>query len=247
MDRRGRGGVAVIALLQGPGGLPRGLGLILGGSPTTLAVVGVVAVFSVVSWVIILWKARQFRRLRRDGARFLGAIERTQRLEDAYKSIMRLPETPYTRVFRQGTNFFSELRPGALRENAEPAPGLTETQLSALWLVLEKVQDEERDALSGGMVWLAIIAVTAPLLGLLGTVLGVMNAFLGIQTTGSANIASVAPGIAEALITTAFGLVAAIPAAIAYNYFANRLDRFSGELEGFASEFIGTLAREGRL
>lgn len=247
MDRRGRGGVAVIALLQGPGGLPRGLGLILGGSPTTLAVVGVVAVFSVASWVIILWKARQFRRLRRDGARFLGAIERTQRLEDAYKSIMRLPETPYTRVFRQGTNFFSELRPGALRENAEPAPGLTETQLSALWLVLEKVQDEERDALSGGMVWLAIIAVTAPLLGLLGTVLGVMNAFLGIQTTGSANIASVAPGIAEALITTAFGLVAAIPAAIAYNYFANRLDRFSGELEGFASEFIGTLAREGRL
>jgi biopolymer transport protein TolQ len=160
---------------------------------------------------------------------------------------MRLPETPYTRVFRQGTNFFSELRPGALRENAEPAPGLTETQLSALWLVLEKVQDEERDVMSGGMVWLAIIAVTSPLLGLLGTVLGVMNAFLGIQTTGSANIASVAPGIAEALITTAFGLVAAIPAAIAYNYYANRLDRFSGELEGFASEFIGTLAREGRL
>lgn len=237
----------MIALLQAPGGLPRGIALILGGSPTTLAVLAVIAAFSVVSWVLILWKARQFSRLRKDGERFLGAIERTQRLEDAYKAIMRLPETPYTRVFRQGTNFFSELRPGALRENAAPAPGLTETQLSALWLVLEKVQDEERDAMSGGMVWLAIIAVTSPLLGLLGTVLGVMNAFLGIQTTGSASIASVAPGIAEALITTAFGLVAAIPAAIAYNYFVNRLDRFGGELEGFASEFIGTLAREGRL
>jgi len=150
-------------------------------------------------------------------------------------------------MFRQGTNFFSELRPGALRENAPETPGLSEAQLNALWLVLEKVQDEERDAMSGGMVWLAIIAVTAPLLGLLGTVLGVMNAFLGISMTGSASIASVAPGIAEALVTTAFGLVAAIPAAIGYNYFVSRVNRFSGELEGFASEFIGTLAREGKL
>ncbi len=237
----------MIALLQAAGTLPRPIAMILGGTPTTRVVVAVTAAFSLLSGVIILWKARQFSRLRKDGQRFLAAVERTQRLEDAYKAIMRLPETAYSRVFRQGTNFFSELRPGALRENAPPAPGLSETQLSALWLVLEKVQDEERDALSGGMVWLAIVAVTAPLLGLLGTVLGVMNAFIGIQTTGSANIASVAPGIAEALITTAFGLVAAIPAAIAYNYFANRLDRFSGELEGFASEFIGTLAREGRL
>jgi biopolymer transport protein TolQ len=236
----------VIAVLQG-GALPRGLDLVLGASLSTKLVLTVIAVFSLASWAIILWKARQFRRLRHDGQRFVAAIGRTHRLEDAYKASLRLPETPYTRMFRQGTNFFSELRPGALRENAPPAPGLTETQLSALWLVLEKVQDEERDALSGGLVWLAVVAVTSPLLGLLGTVIGVMNSFLGIQTTGSANIAAVAPGIAEALITTAFGLVAAIPAAIGYNYFATQLDRFSGELEGFASEFIGTLAREGRL
>jgi biopolymer transport protein TolQ len=236
----------VIALLQTPG-VPRGIGLLLGGTLSSQIVVAVLIVFSIVSWVIILWKVFQFRRLRRDGARFADALERTQRLEDAYKSIMRLTETPYTRMFRQGTNFFSELRPGALRENAPPQPGLSETQLNALWLVLEKVQDEERDALSGGMIWLAIIGVTAPLLGLLGTVLGVMNAFIGISTTGTATIADVAPGIAEALITTAFGLVAAIPAAIAYNFFVHRIGRFSGELEGFASEFIGTLAREGRL
>ena len=235
----------MIAFLQ-VGWLPRELQMIFTGEPTTKVVVGVLALFSLISWAIILWKARQFKKLRKDGARFVAAVERTQRLEEAYKVIMRLPETAYTRVFRQGTNFFSELRPGALREDAN-LPGLSETQLNALWLVLEKVQDEERDAMSGGLVWLAIIGVTAPLLGLLGTVLGVMHAFLGITVTGTANIASVAPGIAEALITTAFGLVAAIPAAIAYNYFVNRLDRFSGELEGFASEFIGTLAREGRL
>jgi biopolymer transport protein TolQ len=239
----------VIAVLQtsGGSGIARTFGMIVNASASTMVVLGVLAFGSVTAGVIILWKLRQFRKVKKDGIRFTSALERTQRLEEASKSSMRLPETPYTRVFRQGTNFFSELRPGALRENAPAAAGLSETQLNALWLVLEKVQDEERDALSGGLVWLAIIGVTAPLLGLLGTVLGVMNAFVRIQTTGSANIASVAPGIAEALITTAFGLVAAIPAAIAYNYFVTRLDRFSGELEGFASEFIGTLAREGRL
>lgn len=216
-------------------------------SLTTIIVLSVTAVFSLVSWIIIFWKWGQFRRVRRDGERFGAALERVQRLDDAYKAVMRLPETAYTRVFRQGANFFSELRPGALREDAGPQPGLSETQLNALWLVLEKVQEEERDVLAGGLVWLAIVAVTAPLLGLLGTVLGVMNSFMGVATTGTANIAAVAPGIAEALITTAGGLVAAIPAAIAYNYFTNRLNRFSGEMEGFASEFIGTLAREGRL
>jgi biopolymer transport protein TolQ len=237
----------IAALQGGVGQMPDNMRILLGGSPSTRIVLVVLAIFSIVSWVLIVWKWWQFRNLRRDGYRFVQAIERSQRMEDAYKTAMRLPETPYTRMFRQGANFFSELRPGALREGAEPQAGLSETQLHALWLVLEKVQDEERDTMSGGLVWLAIIGVVSPLLGLLGTVLGVMNAFLGISRTGAANIASVAPGIAEALTTTAFGLVAAIPAAIAYNYYVTRLDRFSGELDGFASEFIGTLAREGRL
>jgi biopolymer transport protein TolQ len=237
----------IAALQAGVGEMPDNIRILLGGTVSTRIVLVILVLFSLASWVLIIWKWWQFRSLRVAGARFVQAIERTQRLEDAYKTAMRLPETPYTRIFRQGANFFSELRPGALRENAPPQPGLSETQLHALWLVLEKVQDEERDSLSGGMVWLAIIGVVSPLLGLLGTVLGVMNAFLGIARTGAANIGSVAPGIAEALTTTAFGLVAAIPAAIAYNYFVTRLDRFSGELDGFASEFIGTLAREGRL
>jgi biopolymer transport protein TolQ len=221
--------------------------LIRTGTPVTLAVLGVLAFFSLVSWLIILWKLAQFRRLKRDSRRFSNALERTQRLEDAHRSIVRLPDSAHTRIFRQGINFFSELRPGALRENAPPTPGLSDTQLHALWLILEKVQDEERDALAAGLVWLSVIAVISPLLGLLGTVIGVMDSFLGISRTGGAGINTVAPGIAEALVATAFGLVAAIPAAIAYNYFVTRLNTFTGELEGFASEFVGTLAREGRL
>jgi biopolymer transport protein TolQ len=207
----------------------------------------VLAVFSIAGWVIIFWKFGQFRRVRREAARFVASLERSQRLEDAYKSVVRLPESPYTRVFRQGINFFSELRPGSLKENAPLAPGLTEAQLHALRLVLEKEQTQERDVLAAGVTWLAVMAAVSPLLGLLGTVIGVMNSFLGVAQTGSASISAVAPGVAEALVTTVAGLAVAIPSAMAYNYFAGRLGTFESELEGFASEFIGTLAREGRL
>lgn len=226
---------------------PTAFQLIAHGTGITWIVLGVIALASIASWIIIFWKVAQFRRIKRDSRRFGDAMQHAQRLEDAHTVIVRLPESAHSRVFRTGINFFSELRPGALKANAPPSQGLSDTQLNALWLVLQKVQDEERDTLSAGLVWLSVVAVVAPLLGLLGTVIGVMDSFLGVTATGAANIGSVAPGIAEALVTTAFGLVAAIPAAIAYNYFVTRLNAFSGELEGFASEFIGALAREGRL
>lgn len=226
---------------------PSAVDLIVRGTPTTWIILGVTALASLASWVIIFWKASQFRKLKKEGRRFHDAMAHSQRLEDVNKVIVRLPESAHSRVFRSGINFFSELRPGALKENAPASEGLSDTQLNALWLILQKVQDEERDTLASGMVWLSVIAVVAPLLGLLGTVIGVMDSFMGVTATGAANIGAVAPGIAEALIATAFGLVAAIPAAIAYNYFVTRLNSFSGELEGFASEFVGALAREGRL
>ena len=226
---------------------PTALQLIAHGTKTTWVVLGVTVLASLASWVIIFWKIAQFRRIKRDSVRFSQAMQHAQRLEDAYKVIMRLPESAHSRVFRTGMNFFSELRPGALKENAPPSAGISEAQLNAMWLVLQKVQDEERDTLSAGLVWLSVIAVVSPLMGLLGTVIGIMDSFMGVTASGSANIGAVAPGIAEALIATAVGLVAAIPAAIAYNYFVTRLNSFSSELEGFASEFIGALAREGRL
>jgi biopolymer transport protein TolQ len=221
--------------------------LVVGGTLPTLIILGVLGAFSVASWVIIFWKWRQFRQIRREGDRFLDAMERAQRLEDAYKAILSLPESPYGRVFRQGVNFFSELRPGSLREGAPIGEGLSLTQLEALRMVLEKEEAEERDELAFGITGLAVIGSVSPLLGLMGTVIGVMNAFLGIVATGSTNIGAVAPGVAEALITTVVGLAVAIPAVIGYNFFVSRLNLFSGELEGFSSEFIGTLAREGRI
>jgi biopolymer transport protein TolQ len=221
--------------------------LILSGTLATKIVLVVLVSFSLASWILIFWKWKQFRLVRGQGDQFLESMERAQRLEDAYRLVLTLPDSPYGRVFRQGINFFSELRPGALREGAPPAEGLTLTQLESLRLVLEKEEAEERAELAVGMTWLAVIGSISPLLGLLGTVIGVMNAFLGIVATGSTNIAGVAPGVAEALVTTVVGLAVAIPAVIAYNYFVARLNLVSGELEGFSSEFIGTLAREGRV
>lgn len=217
------------------------------GSISTLIIIGVLVVFSLASWWLIFHKWRQFRDVRRQGDRFLEQMERAQRLEDAYKAILALPESPYGRVFRQGVNFFSEIRPGALREGAKPTEGLSLTQLEALRMVLEKEEAEERDELAQGLTWLAVIGSVSPLMGLLGTVIGIMNTFLGITAAGSTNISAVAPGVAQALVTTVAGLFVAIPAVIAYNHFVAQLNLVSGELEGFSSEFIGTLAREGRV
>jgi len=223
------------------------LGMVVGGTLPTKLVLLILISFSLASWWIILWKWRQFREVRLQGDAFLERMERAQRLEDAYKMILSLPDSPYGRVFRQGVNFFSELRPGSLREGAPRGEGLSLTQLEALRLVLEKEESEERDELARGLTWLAVIGSISPLLGLMGTVIGIMNVFLGIAATGSANLAAVGPGVSEALVTTVVGLAVAIPAVIAYNHFVGRLNLVAGELQGFSSEFIGTLAREGRV
>jgi len=236
------------ALLQIGGDAPQsGWDLIWHGTLSTQLVLLILLGLSMTSWVIIVWKWRQFKTIQKQGDRFLEAMERSQRMGDAYRTVLTLPESPYSRVFKQGVNFFSELRPGAFREGSSPTEGISLTQLEVLRMVLEKEEAQERDELSIGLTWLAVIASVAPLMGLLGTVMGVMGVFLGIVASGSTNIAAVAPGVAEALITTVAGLVSAIPAVMAYNYYVARLNLVMGELEGFSSEFIGTLAREGRI
>lgn len=237
-----------LSTLLAQAGMPTtALDMVFGGSLATRLVLLVLAVSSAASWILIFWKARQFRTVRRQGNRFLEQMERATGLEDAYKAIIALPESPYGRVFRQGVNFFSELRPGALREGAPVGEGLSLTQLQVLKLMLEKEEAEERDELARGLTWLAVMGSVSPLLGLMGTVIGITNTFLGITVSGSTNIGAVAPGVAEALVTTVAGLAVAIPSVIAYNHFVARVNLVSGELEGFSSEFIGTLAREGRI
>ncbi|MBK6495043.1 MAG: MotA/TolQ/ExbB proton channel family protein [Gemmatimonadetes bacterium] len=125
--------------------------------------------------------------------------------------------------------------------------GLSLTQLEALTMALDGVVRRAAERAGRLIPWLAIIGATAPLLGLFGTVLGIINAFQGISAGGSSTIASVGPGIADALVATAAGLGAAIPAVVFYNIFTARLERVEGELERTAQETIGALGREGLL
>ena len=227
--------------------------LVLTSSRETQFVLAVLAVFSLVSWYLIVLKWWQFRRMRQLGDRFLAEVEKAPRLEEAYHTAMRLPASPYNRLLREAVHFFSELKPGSLKGTGGPPgpPGgpasstLTTTQLEALRMVLAKEVAAERDTAARFIPWLATFGSVSPLLGLLGTVLGVMDAFIGIAVGGSGNITAVAPGVAEALVATFAGLAAAIPAVITYNLYVNRTRLFAGELEGFANELVGTMAREG--
>ncbi|MFL5401650.1 MAG: MotA/TolQ/ExbB proton channel family protein [Gemmatimonadales bacterium] len=232
---------------QTGGAVPQSpLELVLSASPETKVVLVITGIFSLVSWFIIILKWWQFRKLNRQADRFFTEMERTTKLKDAYHSVMKLPPSPYNRLFREAVTFYSELRPGALRdERGADRSSLSMTQLEALKMVLGKEVAAERDLLGHYIPWLATIGSVSPLLGLTGTVFGIMSAFIGIATKGSGNLAAVAPGVAEALVATASGLLTAIPAVIAYNLYVNRVRLFAGELEGFANELIGTMAREG--
>jgi biopolymer transport protein TolQ len=237
----------ILLTLQAGSSLPSSSwDLVLYSSPETKIVLAITVGFSLASWFVILLKWWQFRRVRRQGDRFFSQLERTTRLRDAYHAVMKLPPSPYSRLMREGLNFFSELQPGLLRDDPQgrPSGSLSPTQLEALKMVLGKEVAAERDLMAKFVSWLATIGSVGPLLGLLGTVLGVIDAFIGIAAKGSGNIGAVAPGVAEALVTTVAGLATAIPAVIGYNLFANRLGVFAGELEGFANELIGSMARE---
>jgi biopolymer transport protein TolQ len=229
--------------------------LVLTSSRETQFVLAVLVIFSVVSWYLIVLKWWQFRRMRQLGDRFMAEVEKAPRLDDAYHAAMRLPPSPYNRLLREAVHFFTELKPGVLKGGAvataaaatPAASTLTTTQLEALRMILAKEVAAERDLAARFIPWLATFGSVSPLLGLLGTVLGVMDAFIGIAVGGSGNIAAVAPGVAEALVTTVAGLAVAVPAVMSYNLYVNRLGLFAGELDGFAQEIIGTLAREGRI
>ena len=216
------------------------------GTASTKIIMAVLAILSLASWAVIVWKIMQFRRFRAESDTFMRRVGGAETTDEAFHAVSMMDATPFTRLFQRGLGFFREMRPGAARAGSE-VRGLSPAQLEVLRMVLEKEEGEERDDAARGVGWLAIVATVSPLLGLLGTVLGVMTSFIGVAQAGSSSIDAVAPGVAEALLTTAGGLVVAIPAAMAYNYLTGKLNDFMGEMEGISSELIGTLAREGRI
>lgn len=223
------------------------LELVTSSTPATKIVLSLLAMLSLLSWGIMFAKWVEFRRVRRDAALFLSEFNRASRLDQVAGIAKRVKPSPFTRVFARAIQFLQETRPLAVDGAGDTRGPLSAAQVEALRLVLDSETNAERDQLGRFIPALAMIGSASPLMGLLGTVLGVISAFLGIATSGSGNLGAVAPGVAEALIATAMALAVAIPAVFGYNIFANRLNRFDGELEGFGSEIIALMAREGRI
>lgn len=240
--------------LQLEGAIPTSpIELVTHASTLTQAVLVLLLVLSLLSWGIMLAKWWELRSTAAASLTFTNEFTRATRLEQVRSLSKRTPPSPFTRVFGRAAEFLHDLRAGAARgdgEGALPARDtgrLSGSQVEALRLLLDSESAAERDRLSRYIPVLAMIGSVSPLIGLLGTVLGVIDAFIGIATKGSGNIGAVAPGVAEALIATAAALAVAIPATFGYNLFANRVNRIDTELEAFGTEIIAMMVREGQI
>jgi biopolymer transport protein TolQ len=200
--------------------------------------------FSVVSWGIIFYKLLQVHRANNESNRFLDFFWKTKKFDSINPHLDRFANSPLTVLFREG---YSELK--KLMEQGEaaitPENGVS-TDLGGIDNIaraLRRATTSEITRLEKYLTFLATTGSTAPFIGLFGTVWGIMNAFKGIGETGSASLAVVAPGIAEALIATAIGLVAAIPAVMGYNHFQNKIKVLIGEMDNFSTEFLNIVQR----
>jgi biopolymer transport protein TolQ len=222
------------------------LEMIVHGTNATKIVLAILAVLSLISWAIMFGKWKQFRVITRDSAAFMASFERSPSFEGAVDAVRKPGELPHARLLRRAADFLREVTP-AMAPTPGRAAKFSGSQVEALRLVLDAETNAARDRLSRYIMSLGTIGSVSPLIGLLGTVLGVIEAFIGIASQGSGNIGAVAPGVAEALIATAAALAVAIPAVFGYNLFANRLNRLDSELESFGTELIALLVREGRI
>jgi biopolymer transport protein TolQ len=236
-----------LALMQIGSAVPSSpMELVTQSSGPTKVVLLVLAVLSLVSWALMVAKWREFKRAEQAGREFVDRFERAHTLDEAAEIAERSPTSPQKDVMTRAVRFITETTP-ALAATGERRARLSASQVEALRQVLDSASGAVRDQLGRFVPTLATIGSVSPLIGLLGTVLGVIEAFLGIATKGSGNIGAVAPGVAEALIATAAALSVAIPAVFGYNIFAHRLNRFDGELDGFGSELVALMVREGRI
>ena len=201
--------------------------------PVLLVVVGILLLFSLLSFTIIFSKFGGFRRARQANRRFLKAFRKSAGLDAIAAAIEQFRSAPLATVFDFGYSEFSRQKTSRSKV----------MNLVALERSLQMGISEEITRLERNMNWLATAAAVCPFIGLFGTVLGIIESFNGLGVAGSTSLRAVAPGIAKALYATAFGLGAAIPAAIAYNYFNNGIKEIGQRLEDFSLEFLNVAER----
>ncbi len=247
---------SILLALQVQGATDSGLGtnvvnLVGRSSPIAKIVLLILAVFSIVSWGIILYKIWAFRRSARQSRSFLDIFRRSSKFSEVQAVCKTLRESPLVGIFQAGyAEITAQLRhaapaadPVAAANPHEASGRPTLKSLSALDRALLRASSVEMNKLESHVPFLATTASIAPFIGLFGTVWGIMSAFEGIGQTGSTNLGIVAPGIAEALIATAAGLFAAIPAVYFYNHLTNRTKLFASEMDDFSLEFLNIAER----
>jgi biopolymer transport protein TolQ len=209
------------------------LQLLIDAGPVSKTVIGVLLAFSLLSWTIIFSKLSALRRASRGNQQFLLSFRRAKKLEEMNTFAAQFRPAPLASVFEFG---YQEV------ERQVNGKGHLHN-IPALERVLGLGASEELTRLEQHMAWLATTASATPFIGLFGTVWGIIDAFRGLAQAGGASLRAVAPGIADALIATAFGLVAAIPALIFYNYFMHRIKELGARMDDFGSEFINLAER----
>jgi biopolymer transport protein TolQ len=200
-------------------------------------VIALLAVASVLSWAAILFKLRELRGAEQDSEAFLAAYQQGS-FEDAEKAARENTRSPLSAVMLAGV---AELKRIA-RYRGRGDEGFDSSQLRAVNKAISWAGSQEALRLEGRLAFLATVGSTSPFVGLFGTVIGIINAFVSIGATGSAGLETVAPGIAEALIVTAIGLFAAIPATVFYNAFVARLRDLNAAIDIFTADLQDDIA-----
>jgi biopolymer transport protein TolQ len=199
--------------------------------------------FSVVSWAIIFYKLLQVHRANNESERFMEFFWKAKRFDTISPQLDRFPNSPLTVLFNEA---YGELQKLMSSDKEKIDPNIVSTDLGGIDNIaraLRRATTSEITRLEKYLTFLATTGSTAPFIGLFGTVWGIMTAFQGIGQTGSASLAVVAPGIAEALIATAIGLVAAIPAVMGYNHFQHKLKVLIAGMDSFSTEFLNIVQR----
>jgi len=218
-------------------------GMIGGAGPIVKLVLLLLLLFSITSWAIILYKVRRLRRVEGETKQFYNIFWEKRQFKAIYEECGRFKTTPLARIFVAGFTELKRVRGGA-GDPSEPSHGIPPDEgLDNIVRAMRRASMTEINGMEKAVTFLATTGNTAPFIGLFGTVWGIMNSFRGIGLKGAANLAVVAPGISEALIATAMGLVAAIPAVIAYNHLTTRITRITAEMEGFSADFLGVVER----
>ena len=199
-------------------------------------------IFSVVSWAIIFLKYRYYRKIKKENEMFDADYSRSTKLSDVLPAAKKYSYSTTAEVFRVGYAELTKINK-PLNESAQGGDEISLSSLDNLERSLSKACNTEMTKLENALGFLATTGSASPFIGLFGTVWGIMDTFKGIGARGSATLAVVAPGISEALIATAAGLAAAIPAVIFYNYFLNQSKNMVQEMDNFAADFLNIVER----